>query len=310
MMRKIAWKDLMSLLLLLLMCVVFGIMSRGILFSTYNVKNLTEQSMQVIIGALGVIYVIAMGSTDLSVGGNAAVSATIACVLSEKFGFWIFVPACLLIGLTVGLLNGLIVSKCKVSSFMCTLAMLIALRGLLNVFTTDAVVLAPARLQALNRFPVKVAIVIAFILILGYVFEFTRFGYYCKAMGENEQMAIRMGIDAVKIRIGGFLLSGLMASFVGIFQLIQQGGSSSTMGSFMEMKVMMAVFLGGVMVTGGLGTKIYKMIIGAFMISLIVNGLYLGNVSTDYLNAVEGIMLMLVLYMTLRIQRGRAAARP
>jgi len=117
-----------------------------------------------------------------------------------------------------------------------------------------------------------------------------------------------MGVNVDRVRIKAYMLSGLMASFVGIFQLMQQYGSSATMGSFLEMKVMMAIFLGGVLVTGGFSSKVYKMIIGALMISVMVTGLYLAGVGQDYLNAVEGILLMVVLFMTMQLNKGKTRA--
>ena len=67
----------------------------------------------------------------------------------------------------------------------------------------------------------------------------------------------------------------------------------------MEMRIMMAIFLGGVLVTGGFRTKIYKMIIGAFTISIVVNGLNLVDIDTNYSEAVHGILLMVILFITI-----------
>lgn len=124
-------------------------------------------------------------------------------------------------------------------------------------------------------------------------------------MGENEQMVLSMGVNVNKIRIIAYVISGFIGSLVGIMMLIQQGGSSTTMGSFLEMKVMMAIYLGGVLVSGGLSSKVYKMIIGAFTISVMVTGLYLAGISPDYLNAIEGVLLMIVLFLTMRFNRGK-----
>lgn len=306
--RKIQLKDWVSVIVLAILVAVLGILSKGSLFSGLNIKNLLEQSMQVIIGASGVIFIIAMGSTDLSIGGTAAVSATVASVVANKLGFVWFFPLSIGIGLLCGWFIGIIVTKCKVSSFMCTLAMLIALKGFLNVFVTSSVVLAPMQITKLNTIWFKVGMTLVIVIVMGYIFECTRFGRICKAMGENEQMVISMGVNVDRVRIKAYMLSGLMASFVGIFQLMQQYGSSATMGSFLEMKVMMAIFLGGVLVTGGFSSKVYKMIIGALMISVMVTGLYLAGVGQDYLNAVEGILLMVVLFMTMQLNKSKTRA--
>ena len=70
-------------------------------------------------------------------------------------------------------------------------------------------------------------------------------------------------------------LIGLMGGFVGLFQVAKLGGSGASMGQFMEMRIMMAIFLGGVLVTGGMSAKIYRLAIGAFTSTIISNGLIL-----------------------------------
>ena len=303
--KRFELKNWISVIVLAVLFLVLCVMSGGKLVTPLNIKNLLEQSLPIIIGGAGVIYIIAMGSTDLSIGGTAAVSATAACIVSNQFGFGWFIPISIAIGLGVGLLNGFVVSKCKVSSFMTTLAMLIALKGMLAALVGDNVIMAPVQIFSLNKIEFKVIMTIIVVVILGFIFEATRFGRYCKAMGENEQMVISMGVNVDKVRMKSYVISGLVGSLVGIMMLIQQGGSSTTMGSFLEMKVMMAIYLGGVLVSGGFSSKIYKMIIGAFTISVMVTGLYLAGISNDYLYAIEGILLMVVLFLTMKFNKGK-----
>lgn len=303
--KRFEIKNWISVIVLAALFVVLGTMSGGKLITPLNIKNLLEQSLPIIIGGAGVIYIIAMGSTDLSIGGTAAVSATAACMVASRFGFVWFFPVSIAIGLGIGLLNGIVVSKCRVSSFMTTLAMLIGLKGLLAALVGDNIIIAPMQIIALNKIQFKVVFTIVVVVVFGFIFESTRFGRYCKVMGENEQMVLSMGVNVNKIRIIAYVISGFIGSLVGIMMLIQQGGSSTTMGSFLEMKVMMAIYLGGVLVSGGLSSKVYKMIIGAFTISVMVTGLYLAGISPDYLNAIEGVLLMSVLFLTMRFNRGK-----
>ena len=278
---------------------VFALLAGKPMISLYNLRNVVDQTMQIIIGGLGVIFIIAMGSVDLSIGGLAAVAASTGCLLSEQYGDWIMIPSTLLVGVIVGFINGVIISKMKVSSFMCTLAMLISLKGVLSLFLASKAIYAPQIMKNLNEFPIRLGFMILLIAIMGYVFEFTRLGRYSKAMGENEVAAKTIGINVDRTRIAAFTLTGLMAGFVGLYQISKLGGASATMGSFMEMRIMMAIFLGGVLVTGGFRTKIYKMIIGAFTISIVVNGLNMVDIDTNYSEAVHGILLMAILFITI-----------
>ena len=294
-------KDFIGLYVLIFLLVVFTLLSGGKLMTAYNTETILDQSLQVIIGGLGMIFVIAMGSIDISIGANSAVSATIGCVLSTKFGSWIMIPSTLLIALFIGFLNGLVISRFKVASIMVTLAMLILLRGMLAVLISGKDIFAPAFLTGLNKFDVRIVVLVVLVAIIWYIFEYTWLGDYCKAMGENEIATRYIGIDTQKIRLLAFMISGLMAGFVGLIQMMKFGGASPYLGSFVEMKVLIAIFLGGVPLIGGYGSKIYKLIFGAITASIIINGLNLINIGTEYSQAIQGICLILILVITTRI---------
>jgi ribose/xylose/arabinose/galactoside ABC-type transport system permease subunit len=116
-----------------ILVIVFSITSHGNLLSAFNLKAICTQSVPVIIGGLGVMFIVAMGSTDLSVGAVAAVSATVSAYMGSKYGLWVMFPISIAIGLVSGLFLGMVVSRFHVSSFMASLAMLIGMRGFQNV---------------------------------------------------------------------------------------------------------------------------------------------------------------------------------
>ena len=200
-------KNNIALIIMVVLLIIFTITTGGVLISSYNLKSIFDQTVQTLIGGLGVLFVIAMGSTDLSIGGTAAVSATLACLLSERFGAWIMVPAALLIALFIGLINGIVITRFRISSFMCTLAMLIALRGLLNVLIEGRLVFAPSQIKVINQFTPKLVIFVLLLLVMSYLFTYTKLGKYAKAMGENERAAVCIGINTSRIRAIGFALS-------------------------------------------------------------------------------------------------------
>lgn len=283
---------------------VFSISTGGTVCSSYNMKVIIGQVIPIVLGGLGVMFVVSQGSVDLSIGGTAAVSATVGAMVAARYGFAFMFLAAIVIGILIGVINGIIITRFKVSSFMTTLAMLISLRGFLNYLLSKDVVFAPDGSAFLNGFYVQLAAMVIAIIIVGYLFEYTKTGRCCKAIGENETTSRYIGINVNKTRVISFIFSGVMASLVGVFQLCKLGGSSSTLGQFFEMRVMMAIFLGGVLVTGGMSSKIYKLIVGAFTIVVIENGLLISNVDGSISEAVQGILLMLVLFVTLRFSGG------
>jgi ribose transport system permease protein len=158
----------------------------------------------------------------------------------------------------------------------------------------------PQSLRLLNEPHVKIPLFLLITAIMWYVFEYTKVGRFSKAIGENETTAKSVGVPIDKMKIVVFAISGLLAGAGAIFSLVTVGGTSNTMGSFLEMKVAMAIFFGGVLVTGGSSAKIYKVILGSLSINMIVNGLALiGKSDSQISEAVEGVLLLLILFVTI-----------
>ena len=299
---KIQLIDVLPVVAFVVLLVVFGITSGGMLFSSFNIQSVIRDSIPVILGGLGVIFVIATGGCDLSIGAVAAVAATVGAYYGSQYGAGLTIVIALLIGLVSGTFLGFIVSRCHVSSFMASLALLMGLRGFLNVCNvTWEQVYLPDSLLFINGFGPALAITIILIAIIAFVFEKTSFGYYCKGMGENENTMKSIGVNTAKVRHFAFIISGVMAAIMGLLLIAATGGSSSTLGNFMEMKVQMGVFLGGVLVSGGMRSKIYKLIFGALSITVIVNGLTLSGASSAMTELAEGIILMVILYLTIQL---------
>ena len=115
-----------------------------------NLSTILDQTMITLVVACGTLFVVAQGSTDLSVGVNLALAGVIGSYVASVSGIaWLMIPVTLAVGALMGWLNGFLVARCKVSSFMVTLAMLIGVRGLVNYLQvfTEVQRLPDARLQ-------------------------------------------------------------------------------------------------------------------------------------------------------------------
>ena len=123
-------------------------------------------------------------------------------------------------------------------------------------------------------------------------------GYYARVIGSNEVKAIYTGVPVDRVKIISFVLSGVMASIVGLFTLSRIGGVSASMGNFYELEVLLALFVGGVPVEGGMATKIHKLFIGSLIVGVLGNGLVLNNISGVLSQGIKGIILILVVFIT------------
>lgn len=318
MLKKLSFQDIVPFAAFLAIFLFFTFASyneRTGVFTMLTLRNLTtilEQAMITIVVATGTLFVVAQGSTDLSVGVNLALAGVIGSYTALITGIdWLLIPVALVVGLALGVFNGLIVSKFKVSSFMLTLAMLIGVRGLVNylqVYTDVQPV--PASLAFLNEPAVKIPLFLVILVVMAYVFEFTKAGRYSRAIGENETTARFVGVPVNKIKIVAFALSGLMAAVGAIFYILTVGSTSNQMGVFLEIRVVMAIYLGGVLVTGGSSAKFYKILLGSFSIQIIVTGLALmGKADAHYSQSVQGILLLLILLLSVMASRRKGGKK-
>lgn len=284
---------------LILMVIIFSVTSGGKLWSGDNLKTILNAMLPLILGGCGMIFVVAQGGCDISVGSTVAITGTVAALACQSFGFGAYFPAAILLGALVGLFNGVIVSRFKVQSLMVTLALLIALRALVVYITNGSVVYVSDTVLALDDFAVKIPIFLVLVGIMYYLFEYTKIGYFCKAIGENEVAGAYTGIPVKRYKVIAFILSGIMAGIVGALTVSRVGGVDPTMGNFFELEVMIALFVGGVPVTGGSGSKIYRLLIGATTLAVLENGLTLSKVSSEVSELIEGIILIGVVFFTL-----------
>ena len=310
--KKIKISDLVPFIAFVVLFLFFSIASNGRMLSSYSLKLLLEESILTIVAGCGVLFVVAQGSIDLSVGVNLALSGVIGMYVATATGIgWLMIPVAIVVGLILGLINGIVVAKCKVPSFTLSIAMLISVRGIVNyIQTIIGVQYIPESMRLLTNSGVKIGAFIVIAIIIAYIFEFTRLGRYSQAIGENETTAKFVGVPVTKTKIAVFALSGLMAGVGAIFSIASVGGTSMQMGVFLEMKVAMAIFFGGVLVTGGTSAKFYKIILGSLSITLIVNGLSLIGMSDSQITeSVEGILLLLILFVTIVTNKRKKSSK-
>lgn len=316
--RNITFQDLVPIIAFVVIFLFFTFMSYNSRTGTFrmltslNLTTIIEHTMMTIIIASGSLFVVAQGSIDMSVGVNLALSGVIGVWAAHATGIpFLFIPVALLVGLAVGVLNGVILSRFKVPSFMLTISMMIGIRGLVNYLQISiGAQTLPESLKFMESFAFRAVVFVVILVVMAYLFEFTKTGRYSRAIGENETTAKYVGVPVGKLKIAAFALSGLMAGVASVFSVATVGSTTQTMGVFMEMRVIMAIFLGGVLVTGGSSAKFYKILLGSFSIQIIINGLALLGWSDSHISqSVQGILLLLILYLSVLAGNKRKSAK-
>lgn len=291
-----------SLIGLIILCTIITVVSPKFL-TVSNITNVfTQVSVNAII-AVGMTFVILTGGIDLSVGSTLAISGALSASIIKSTGnIFLAVVAAAVVGIVIGLINGLLISKGKLQAFIATLATMTIFRGLTLVFTNGTPISKlPEVFTSIGNakigfLPVPVLITIVVFAVAIYVLSQTRFGRYLYALGGNEESAKLSGINTDKIKTLTYVISGFVAAIAGVIITSRIGSASPNAGTGFELDAIAAVVIGGTSLAGGEG-KISGTIIGALIIGVLNNGLNLMNVSPFYQSIVKGLVILIAVLL-------------
>jgi ribose/xylose/arabinose/galactoside ABC-type transport system permease subunit len=299
------------LLPLAVLVIVLSVTSSAFLTPT-NLENLLVQSSIIAIPSLAMMICLVMGEFDLSVGSVVAFAGAITCTLILGGTPTILaMGAGLAAGAGVGLFNGLVVTRLRVTPFIATMATLVIVRGITLVYTEghDVIVADPGLKLLVGARPlgVPMPIVLAAVaaVLAWWVLNRVRFGRWVSAIGSNRDAAGVTGLPVNRTRVLVYVLVGAAAALWGLFISSQLQKGSGLLGIGFELSAITVVILGGTSLKGGRGT-VAGTILGALMLETIRNGLNLLNVPTAYQRISVGIVLVAALAVAgLRDHRAR-----
>ena len=296
---KAVKNNLGIILSLLVLCILLTFATEHFL-TTRNILNVLLQISTNGMIAFGMTYVILLGGIDLSVGSVVALSGTISMALMARSN-WPLAPALLIgvvIGLAVGVINGLLITKVKMPAFIVTLAMMNITRGLALIMTSgkpiyvqDERLLIIGNGKFLDVIPLQIIYMLIIFLILFCVLNYTRYGKHLYATGGNIEAARFSGINVDSVRIIAYVISGVVSGIAGVMTAARLYSALPTMGEGAEMDAIAAVVLGGTMMTGGSGT-LGGTLIGTLIIGVMNNGLNLLGVNSYWQDVAKGIIII------------------
>ncbi len=293
---------------LLILCIVMTILSP--FFLTFNnLSNVGIQIAVVAILALGQTFVIVSGGIDLSVGSVLGLSGIVFGWATVVAGLPLPVALALGIGAgtLAGLVNGLLITLGRLPSFIATLAMLSAARGLSLVISGNAPLNPiPEAVRALGAgnllgfVPYPIILMLVMWVIAVVVLRSSYPGRCMYAIGGNEEASRLSGINVSRQKLVVYTLSGLFAGIAGILLTARLASAQPQAGFTFELDAIAAVVIGGASLSGGVGTA-SGTLIGALILGVLRNGLNLLNVSSDFQQVVIGVVIALaVMTDTLR----------
>ena len=298
-------KSIIPILMLAYMFVVIIFTLINPLFiSVLNLKTMFAFMAMSGIAAIGTTFVIITGNFDISVGSIMGVTGVLVARIISSPNVNIPIPFIIIIGLLVGLsigaLNGFIVTVMGLNSVIATIGTLFIFRGIAYILgMRRAIQIFDDTYLTIGRgflwdIPYTFIYMIFLLLIMYTILKFTKLGRYFYFVGGNSFVSNLYGIKVRKIKFLSFIISGLTASISGIIIVSMTGLGKGDIGSGYEFKVITLCVLGGISISGGRGSLI-GVLIAIFIIGSLVNGLVLADIPLTMRGAVEGIILIIAI---------------
>lgn len=308
----------MGLIFALILLCILGAVTAGDRFADTN-NALTILRLAAVTGvvSIGATFVITIAGIDLSVGAILALAAVWATTLSGQMfaesTSWLAMPlTAMAIGAAAGLINGILIAYGKVVSFITTLAMMAAARGLAEIISDKKtqLITVDGFLQAVGGDFLGIPVIVLIFVVVaigGWVLlNRTTFGRRTFAIGGNKEAARLAGIKVERHTMIVYALAGLCAG-IGAFMLMARTTTgSATHGTGLELDVIAAVVIGGTLLTGGRGS-IFGTVLGVLIFSTLTNIFALNNLSLSVQLIAKGaiIVIAVLIQRQLAIRQSR-----
>jgi simple sugar transport system permease protein len=291
--------------------------------TTAGAASYLEVAAQLGIVAVPVALLMIAGEFDLSVGSMVGAAGMIIAISVSEYGLPLLVGVLLAfaVALVVGFLNGYLVIKTGLPSFIVTLGMLFALRGLTIGFArlltgrtqiglgdSGSGVMHTLFAGSIGDFPVSIIWWFVLAVLGTYVLQRTVFGNWIFGAGGDANAARNVGVPVSRVKITLFMCTAASAALLATIQVLDAGSADVLRGTLLELQAIAAAVIGGVLLTGGYGSVIGALF-GALIFGMVQQGIFFTGVSTDWFQVFVGVMLLIAVMFNNVIRRRAAEAR-
>jgi ribose transport system permease protein len=291
-----------AITLLVVLVFIFTLGNRNFL-SPYNLNTIASYSAILLVVGLGQMCTILIGGIDLSVGGLMSFVSVVFVVTLKAAGGWAF-PLCLVVGVVAGFINGIILTRIKIPSFIATLGtggILTSLALLVSPLPVDVPAASYGLFDIVNGATLGISnlllLTLAVFALFYVILRFTITGRNIYYTGSNIKMSWMSGIDIVGTRNVAFMLSGLAAAIAAIFQSCSQFGGDPSLGKVYILQSIAAVVVGGTALTGGTGGAV-NTAIGALILGVMENGMNVVGVDAYFQQSILGLVIIISVALT------------
>lgn len=292
------FKALLPLIGFVVIIVVLNIMTEGKILTPKKLRLLFSQIYYPTIVAVGVFFVMTLGSIDFTEGSTLGVASLVVSALS-----FINVPLAILGGIltgaAIGAINGFFHVKFKLQSFIVTICTMYLFRGVCAYFTTETAVPASAAIKAMDNNGLKIGITVAVLVVGWFLFRFTRIGNDVKAVGSGETAARFSGVHTDRVKFLAFVCAGALTGLAAFVNVIKVGSITATAGNQLETQILISLVLGGLPITGGAKVRFSNIIVGTLMYAVLNSGLAILGYDPQTQQLIKGVIFLIFVALTI-----------
>jgi len=312
-----AQQKILAFASLIVLLVFFSLASPNFLQTANIIAILQATSVNGVL-AIAATLVIITGGIDLSVGTLmtfcAVISGVVLTFLGMPLPFGIL--GAIAAGTACGLISGTLIAKMKIPPFIATLGMMLILKGLSLVISGTKPIYfndTPSYPEistgsligaAIPQLPIPNGVLILFLLalVIGYVLNRTVLGRYCFALGSNEEAVRLSGVNTDGWKMAIYALAGGICGLAGLIISSRLNSAQPALGLGYELDAIAAVVIGGTSLAGGRGS-VLGTIIGALIMSVLLNGLRIMSVAQEWQTVVTGLIIIAAVYADMMRRR-------
>jgi ribose transport system permease protein len=281
-----------------------------------NINGILLSTAVIGLLAVGTTFVIITAGIDLSIGTGVTLTSVMTAYAMKNLGFpvWLGVAVGIGTGALIGLINGLNITYLQLPPFIATLAMMLMAKGLALVISGTAPIYVSgignfdqiALGSILPRWNTPNAVLILFVsaIIASFVLNRTILGRYTFSIGSNEEATAISGINVRRWKIIVYVVGGIFIGMAGVVLTSRLGSAQPALGQGYELEAIAAVIIGGTSLFGGRGS-ILGTVIGALILSVLINGLRIMSIQQEWQPVVVGLVIIFAVYTdSLRRRKG------
>lgn len=288
-----------ALVILVVMLLAFSLLIPNF-FSVYNFVNILSSFSVYGVVTVAMAFALICGEFDLSIGSTMALSSLVFALVIDKHSFFLALLAALLVGAVIGAVNGFLVSKFSIASFVVTMGMQITVKGA-ALFLTDAQPVAIYKEicyrignATLLGIPYLVWFFFLTVLLADCVLRYLPFGRGLYAVGGNYVMAENAGIRVKMYKFMIFFILGIASAIGGVMMACRISAGNSLYGTDLTMAAISANVVGGTSTAGGVG-NIWKTLLGLVVLYVLYNALMLLGIQAYVQQLLKGLIVIVVI---------------